>query len=281
MPREHGSSRPEGLTTSEEGWAGAHAEKPLRDAARPPDERSGVKITDEEKKVLDKVAEKYGGAAVTKFRAERELREKAPHKLLLNQIRELEKKWKKEKHRKQDLEIITELEQRLNVYVQLLIDKGREQQPAELAHMYGRLPVTYKVGEKGGAIFRGYGLGEKLFSGNDINDEEMESESVKQRIKTLRQAGKEFINYSFTPEGEREFYRSLGILREDQEAADLPGKRESLLKHQKYSARLKTNIEGVEVLAIDDPERATDKQAEKGIYLLFSPKFIEKLTSEH
>ena len=276
----------------EESWIGAQAEKPIRDLGREEE------VTEEEKAILDRLAERRGEKAMKEYAVEKE---KNPVERLLDRVDKIATEMR-EKGLEEDAGIVEKIKARFGRYAETIRKRKEECQEKlnrripsikELKQLgsYGvrdRIPVTYQIGESGGKMFFPDGHAGSWFGKKaDIEGHEDAMERIKQ------QDG-EVINFGFSKQGETEFYRAMGVLGEKEEAIDIPtiyqkavdaeAKKEGgssfRVNPLDYEARFPTNIEGVNLLIKKEKKRSYDGQKEEEIDLVFDDEFQERILDE-
>jgi hypothetical protein len=250
----------------EQARVGAHAEKPVRDLAR----EKGV--SEEEKAILDRLAEKHGEKAIQEYAAERE---KNPIERLRGRIDKIAAEMR-EKGLESDAAIVEKMKDRFDRYAETLRkrkesmeqksgkrvtawDVRRETYSIQDTGIATEIPVTHQIGDKGGAVYGPDGFIKFVFDGTA--DTEIQERDIN-RVRELEQKGGELINFGFSKQGEAEFYRVLGVLGEKEEVIDIPTvyekrvreamekktpgrKIEVTIDPKKYKLGFDTNIKGV------------------------------------
>lgn len=291
-PQEMGITQPEDQRVKdiEQAWIGAHAEKPVRDLAR----EEGV--SEEEKAILDKLAERRGEKAMQEYAAEKE---KNPIERLLARVDKLAAEMR-EKGLEQDAAIVEKIKDRFNRYAEALWKnkKGWEERMGRRASLRDlqrdsnyrvrdRIPVTHQIGEGGGCIYWPQGfVGSWFGEAGDV-------EKYKDQFEKYRaEQGTEVVNFSFSEQGETEFYRALGVLGENEETIDIPtiyakaAREESerqgyggkiRIDPRNYEVHFPTNIEGVRLDIKKEQRSPYDGKKEEQISLGFDDKFMETI----
>lgn len=259
---------------------GAYAEKPVRDLAR----EDGV--SEEEKAILDRLAERRGEKAMQEYAIEKE---KSTTEKFLSRMDKIAKEIR-EKGLVEDAIIVEKTRDRFNRYVETLRnnkDKWEDQfgrrasfndlrhGPSDLRVNY-EIPITHKIGESGGLLYSPNGSAGSWFKNAEHFEENKESiENLKSKY------GMEVINFGFSKQGMTEFCRSIGVLKENEEAIDLPAIYEKStgqkINSQNFSAFFPTDIEGMNMYINREQRRSYDGQKEEKISLGFNEEFLEAL----
>lgn len=270
---------------------GAFAEKPVRDLAR----EEGA--TEEEKAILDRLAERRGEKAMQEYSEERE---KNPVEVLRSRLEDIAKILEAKGFTK-DAEIVSQVKVRLEGYLEGMKEKralyeekvGRRatldaMQDLPSTRVHHRLPVTWQIGKDGG--FVNYpSRGNAGWFGN-LEDFEKNREGYE---KDLALGQVEILNYSLSDQGLTEFCRALGVLSEDEEAIDIPavyerqhnqrqkekGLSETQIDPNEYEGWFQTNVDGLG-LAVRRNARAYSGLGEKNLSLTFEKKMMEKMLVE-
>ncbi len=294
-PHETGIPKPgdQRVEDIEQAWVGAHAEKAVRDLAR----EEGV--SEEEKAILDRLAERRGEKAMQEYAAEKE---KNPIEILLSRVDRIASEMRKE-GLEQDAEIVEKIRNRFNEYVRSLskseeaLEKklNRKVSLSELQEVRLSdfevgigIPVMNRIGESGGRLYQKNG---KALTGfGDVSGLQAYTERVKASGKPAILEG---INFTLSKQGETEFYRALGVLGEGEEVIDIPtiyqkAEKEENVRRGKdvdttvdttnYRVTFPTNIEGVR-LDIMKRQMGTEGREER-TGLEFDEKFIETILAK-
>lgn len=272
-------------------WAGALAEKPVRDLAREGE------VSEEEKAILDRLAMRRGEKALQEYDTEKE---KNPAEKLRARIDAIVLKMK-EKGLEKDADIVGKIKERLNRYINALLsskdkmedEKNKKITAADLVsdrEIRNGILVTHRVGKEGGGWAyqeNGFRVPQSLF----IDKEG--AEDIRTKIeKVKREHGRdlEMINFSFSKKGATEFFRDIGVLGPTEESVELPKIYEKAKNEEgkrlgdnpieinplSYTARFPTNIEGVTIYIDRDPSGRSGKEEEQ-VALEFDNEFLEAL----
>jgi len=275
-------SKEEKVEDIEQARVGAQAEKPGRDLAREEGAKEG--ISKKEKTVIDQLAEKHGEEAMQEYAAEKE---KNPVERLRGRIDKIAAEMR-EKGLEPDAAIVEKIKGRFDRYAEAVREEKEQLEGEsntrvsvqELANKVGReIPITYRIGEKGGIIY-----GPENFTLRRFGDTGYAKENKGEYLETLKkQSGisveTEIIDFGFSRQGKTEFLRSMGVLNEKEEAIDLPTIAQGMLNKQNeargrggmeevridprnYSARFSTNIEGV-AFSVGEREESYDEGSNK------------------
>ncbi|MFH1161926.1 MAG: hypothetical protein V1696_01470 [Candidatus Jorgensenbacteria bacterium] len=277
----------------EQAWIGALAEKPVRDLAR----EEGA--SEEEKAILDRLAERHGEKAVQEYGAEKE---KNPIERLLARVDKIAVEMEG-KGLGQDAAMVKKIKDRFDLYAET-VRKGKEgleesrgrrvslQELKRSGHseyaIGDSIPVTHQIGRGGGWTYSPQGFARSWFSEGDL--EKYKDSFEKERT----EHNMEVVNFSFSKEGETEFYRSLGVLGANEEVIDIPtiyqradneerkkrGHSEGHIDPKNYQAKFPTNIDGVILEVKKDRSRSYDGQGEERISLGFDDKFLEAILAK-
>ena len=251
-------SKEEKVEDIEQARVGAQAEKPGRDLAREEGAKEG--ISKKEKNPIERLRGRIDKIAA-------EMREKGlePDAAIVEKI-----KGRFDRYAEAVREEKEQLEGESNTRVSV----------QELANKVGReIPITYRIGEKGGIIY-----GPENFTLRRFGDTGYAKENKGEYLETLKkQSGisveTEIIDFGFSRQGKTEFLRSMGVLNEKEEAIDLPTIAQGMLSKQNeargrggmeevridprnYSARFSTNIEGV-AFSVGEREESYDEGSNK------------------
>lgn len=277
----------------EQAWIGAQAEKPIRDLAREEE------ISEEEKAILDRLAERRGEKAMQEYAAEKE---KNPIEKLFSRVDKIAAEMR-EKGLEQDASIMEKIKDRFNRYAEALRkskealeEKWNKRVSLEDLQRVGgefatseSIPVTHQIGEDGGWLYSPKGYGETWFR------EASHLEKYKDHYERDKARGAEVINYSFSKEGEAEFYRALGVLEEKEELIDIPtiyqkaaneearkrGSRfDAQVNPQNYKARFPIGIRGIRLSIEKEMRRSYDGEKEERIALEFDDELREAILAE-
>jgi len=289
---ELGGNQPkdEKINDVEQSWIGALGEKPVRDLAR----EQGV--NEEEKAILDRLAERRGEKAMQEYTAEKE---KNPIEILLARIDKIAAELK-EQGLDQDVAILEKIRQRYIRYAETL-----KQNQKKLEKLYNRrvsltdiqnipeytvakgIPVAHEIGEGGGSVYWPNGCSGSWFG------KKGDLEVYKDSLEKATESGGEIINWQLTEEGQTIFYRGLGVLNENEEPIDIPriyqeaasarnrerGFGDVRINPQEFEADFPTNIANINV-RVKKSRRAYDGKSELYIGLEFSDETREAILAQ-
>lgn len=264
----------------EQAWIGAHAEKPIRDLAL----EEGV--SKEEKAILVRLAERRGEKAMQEYLAEKE---KNPIERLLLCIDKIIAEMR-EKGLEQDASIVEKIKDRFTRYSEALRENKKkfeqkfnrrvslqELQRTNSYMVRDGIPVTHQIGEGGGWVYWSDGGVSDWFRGEDL-------EIYKDSFERDKTRGAEVINFSFSDQGETEFYRGLGVLGKDEEVIDIPviyqRAANKSIDPRNFNACFPTNIKGVSVKIEKKAQSFYDGRKEERILLKFEDEFLETILSK-
>jgi hypothetical protein len=275
-----------------EAEVGAYAEKPIRDIAREPD------VTEEQRAILDHLAGKRAERAMQEYAAEKE---KNPVEKLMRRIEQIAEKMRQEEL-PEDAAIVERIPGRIQRYVESSRAKKaelekRRNRRVTLKDLYEDidcrptdwLVVTHRIGEDGGWIYWPRGSSGGWFGS------EQDLEPHRNTVEEAKAEGAEVVNFSFSEAGKTMFFRGLGVLREDEEAIDMPAVWERYLEEARkergdhspvridarhYRAYLPTNVPEVEVEVMEELPRQYDGKNEERIGLHFGREFHEAVFAE-
>ncbi len=144
------------------------------------------------------------------------------------------------------------------------------------------VPITYEIGTGGGKVYGPEGEW-FLFRGKDL-------EKYGELIEEYKRRGGEVLNYQFSENGEKELYRVLGVLKEDQEPTELPAIWKEKIKQERgeeiwvnprdYKLTFPTNISGVELKVFRREITPGIKEPERGSSFVFTDEFLEHVLAE-
>jgi len=266
----------------EQDRVGAHAEKPIRDIARRED------VTEDERAILDKLAGRLGDEAMQEYAEDKE---KNPVERLLARMDKIAADMRK-KGLEEDAEIVDKIKGRFDRYAasvretkQKLEDQFNERLTFQQVQSTGRrvntwIAVVHEIGKGGGWLYWPNGSCSSWFGGADKLEESKEFFDGKVA------KGREIINFSFSKEGEEEFYRALGVFGEKEEVIDIPkiyeeaarsDDRDVRIDPREYLLYFPTDIDGLSLGIKNEQRRSHDGKKEKRITLEFNDDFMEEI----
>ncbi len=272
----------------DEAWAGALAQKGLRDTARDP----GLEITPQEKQVLDQVAERIGVRAGQEYREEKE---RSVSEKLMARFDTAEAEMVKQ-GLAEDASIVDEIRKRFEAYQREVLQKKREEEerfgkrmdahalmdgmPIGFHRVRDTMVLTHKIGETGGGIYLPGGGYHTFESVSEI------SQPIDFVQRSIKEQGAEFVDYSFSPEAAAIFLRTLGVLKEGEEPIDLIRIYEEQLAKEHhtihmdrsaYRLELRTNVDGVSWLVDKRRQRYSSTNPEERTWLEFDEPFVQDI----
>jgi len=279
---ENQSFQPDSYIDSEEkARVGANKENDIRNLS------NGIDITDTEKETLIKIAEKQSEKAMQEYDIEKE---KNPVEKLISRLNEIVDKMK-EMGLEEDSEIVAKIQKRINPYIDALkkslkeaenktnrritVDDLFKNDPIlkNFINIAKGIPVTHKIGDNGGWFYLSSGRQNTWFSNVDTVS--------KENIDLHEKNGNELVNFSFSKKGATEFFKYMGILKDNEEFIDIPtiyaNLSKSTINPLNYKAELPSNIDGVSLDVKYNSRRSSDNLTEQNIFMKFNDEFIKQL----
>jgi hypothetical protein len=278
----------------EEAWAGAYAEKPMRDSARRPG------VSEDEKTIIDRLAGRLGEEGMNEYKAEKE---KNPVQRLISRVESVAAGMRV-KSLDTDAYKLEKVKGRVERFADLLkknktASGSRNASSLLFSHlvsseyvMTDEIPVVAQIGDGGGDVRSPGATGVYHFG------ESGDRKKFEGFFDDAEAHGAEVINYSFTDRGETEFLRGLGVIGEKEEASDVPaiyekaankggdkGRRDAVrINPDDYRVVLPTNINGVNVVLekVAQKGRGSDSWADKSarrVSLKLDAEFLNKIPS--